>query len=384
MASTYSSLLRLELIGTGDQSGTWGITTNTNFGTIVEDAVAGTATIDVTAGNVTLTNLDGVADQARCMILRVIGTPGTSRNIVAPSASKVYVVLNGSDSSVVVKGSATTGLTVASGDRVTIAWNGTDFVQIGSTSGGGDVLGPGSATDNAVALFDGTSGKILKNSAKVAPSGAFVGTTDSQTLTNKTISGTNNTLSGINLESQITGTLPVANGGTGVTSLSGVVIGNGGSAMTAKANPTGAFVGTTDIQTLTNKTLTAAKESTLVSVSGAGSFVTLDLATASAVYLLGNATSNSSLNLRWNESTTLNSVLAVGESITIAFLSTQGSTGYFISALAVDGGGQTVKWINGSAPSTGNPNSVDAYVFTVIKTAPTPAYTVFGSRTRYA
>jgi hypothetical protein len=130
MASTYSPLLRVELIGTGDQSGTWGLTTNENLGTILEDAIAGTATIDVTVSNVTLTNVDGAADEARCMILKVIGTPGTSRNIVAPSTSKVYVVINDSNNSIVLKGSATTGLTILSGDRLVAAFNGTDFVSI--------------------------------------------------------------------------------------------------------------------------------------------------------------------------------------------------------------------------------------------------------------
>lgn len=233
MASTYSSLLRLELIGTGDQSGTWGATTNTNLGTIVEDAVAGTAVIDVTAGNVTLTDLDGEADQARNMILRVTGTPGTSRNVVAPSSSKMYIVINGSDGPVVLKGSATTGLTVGSGSRVVAAWNGTDFAQIGSTSDAGDVSGPGSATANAIALFDGTTGKIIKDSAKTVPSGTIVGTSDSQALTNKTISGADNTISNINLASQVTGTLPVANGGTGATTLTGLIKGSGTSAFSA-------------------------------------------------------------------------------------------------------------------------------------------------------
>ena len=161
MASTYSSLLRIELIANGEQSGTWGTTTNTNLGTLIEQSIAGTASLDVTAGNVTLTTNDGSSDQARCMILNVSGTPGTSRNIVAPSSSKVYVVINGSDSSVVVKGSATTGVTIPAGLEAIVAWNGSDFVQITAT---GDLVGPGSSTDNAVTRFDGTTGKLVQNS----------------------------------------------------------------------------------------------------------------------------------------------------------------------------------------------------------------------------
>lgn len=130
MASTYSPLLRVELPGTGDQSGTWGITTNTNLGTILEDAIAGTATLDVTSGNVTLTEVDGAADQSRCMILKVTGTPGTSRNIVAPALSKVYMIINGSDDSVVLKTSASTGVTVGTGANIVAAYNGSDFVAI--------------------------------------------------------------------------------------------------------------------------------------------------------------------------------------------------------------------------------------------------------------
>jgi hypothetical protein len=130
MASSYSPLLRVELVGTGDQSGTWGITTNTNLGTILEDAIAGTAAINVTAGDVTLTEVDGGADQSRCMILRVSGTPGTSRNIVAPASSKVYMVINGSDDAIVLKTSVSTGVTIPVSANIVAAYNGTDFVAI--------------------------------------------------------------------------------------------------------------------------------------------------------------------------------------------------------------------------------------------------------------
>jgi hypothetical protein len=115
MASTYSPLLRIQLITTGEQSGTWGTTTNTNLGTLIEDAIAGTAAIDVTSGNITLTSVDGLYDQSRCAAIRVSGTPGVSRNIIAPAASHIYVVANGSDAAVVLKTSTSTGLTIPTG-----------------------------------------------------------------------------------------------------------------------------------------------------------------------------------------------------------------------------------------------------------------------------
>jgi hypothetical protein len=153
MASTYSSLLRVELIGTGDQSGSWGNTTNTNLGTLVEQSIAGTASINVTSGNVTLSANDGSSDQARCMILNVTGTPGTSRNIVAPSSSKVYILINGSDDDVVLKGAATTGITFATTEVGVVVWDGSDFAIV----------------------------------AKAPPPGDLVTTAGTQTLTNKTL-----------------------------------------------------------------------------------------------------------------------------------------------------------------------------------------------------
>ena len=79
MPSTYSPNLRIELIGSGEQANTWGNTTNVNLGTLIEEAISGIVDVDVTAGNVTLTALDGVTDQSRQMFLNVTGTPGVDR-----------------------------------------------------------------------------------------------------------------------------------------------------------------------------------------------------------------------------------------------------------------------------------------------------------------
>ena len=141
MASTYSPLLRLELIGTGEQAGTWGDTTNTNLGTLIEQAIAGTATFSVTSADVTLSDLDGVSDQARCAILNVTGVAGVTRNIVAPATSKLYLVRNGADAPVVIKTSTSTGYTIPAGVNTWVLFDGSDFVAAAPvTKDNGDVV----------------------------------------------------------------------------------------------------------------------------------------------------------------------------------------------------------------------------------------------------
>lgn len=134
MASTYSPYLRLELIGTGEQTGTWGNTTNTNLGTLVDQAVAGTATIDVTAGNVTLTALNGASDQSRQAILKITGTPVAARNVIAPESSKWYLISNECGQTVTLKGASTTGYAIADGETLLMFWTGTDFAPGSSTA----------------------------------------------------------------------------------------------------------------------------------------------------------------------------------------------------------------------------------------------------------
>lgn len=156
MTINYTTLLGLAKPVTGTESGAWGDIVNDQITSLLEDAVANAATINVGSGNVTLTDNNGSADQSRMAILLVTGSPGTSRNIVAPSISKWYIVRNGSDNAVVVKGSATTGVTIPTGSDALVFWNGSDF-EIAA------VAGPASSTDNAVVRYDGTTGKVVQN-----------------------------------------------------------------------------------------------------------------------------------------------------------------------------------------------------------------------------
>lgn len=137
MTTAYTSLLGFALPVTGELSGTWGDTVNNSITELVEDSIAATATQSVAASDWDLTTTgSGSVNQARCAIIIPTGSPGVTRNINAPKQSKAYVVVNQSNASVVFRGgpsTPTTGVTIATGDKVMVAWNGTDFVQIGST-----------------------------------------------------------------------------------------------------------------------------------------------------------------------------------------------------------------------------------------------------------
>lgn len=179
MATNYTTLLGFALPTTGELSGTWGTTVNDSITQLVEDSVAQTATASVTSGDWTLTTTgSGAANQARCAILKPTGTPGTSRNIIAPSSSKAYYIINESDGAVVVKGSATTGVTVAAGKNACVAWNGSDFVKIASNelvSLSAGVSGTLPVANGGTGLTSGTSGGVLAYTATgtLASSGAL-------------------------------------------------------------------------------------------------------------------------------------------------------------------------------------------------------------------
>jgi hypothetical protein len=125
------------------------------------------------------------------------------------------------------------------------------------------------------------------------------------------------------------------------------------------------------------------KETTTVSATAAANTISYDFITQSVLYYTSDATGNWVLNVRGDSGTTLNSVMSTGQSATVAFLATQGATAYYQTALQIDGSAVTPKYQGGSAPTEGNVSSVDAYVFTIIKTADA-TFTALGSQTQFA
>jgi hypothetical protein len=173
MTVNYTTLLALGQPVTGTESGTWGDDVNNAVTSYLDIAIAGTQTIS-TDGDVTLTLTQGTSSatnigttSAQYMILNCTGSRSQLRYINVPNSSKAYIVMNNTSGgfNVTIRGSTgpTTGISVAPGKQTWVAWdtNAGDFKEIAS----GDVDGPASSTDNAIARFDGLTGKVIQNSA---------------------------------------------------------------------------------------------------------------------------------------------------------------------------------------------------------------------------
>jgi hypothetical protein len=193
----------------------------------------------------------------------------------------------------------------------------------------------------------------------------------------------------------------LANAGTALTSVSATELGYLDGVTSAVQTqidtkaPTSTTTTLTGTQTLTNKTLTspvintatatgsilvAPEERTTVSATAATGTVNFDAQTQGVLYYTTNASGNWTLNVRGDSSTTLNSILATGDAITVSFLVTNGSTAYYQTAFNIDGttSGVTLEYSGGTVPASGNASSVDVYTYTIIKTA-SATYTVFGA-----
>lgn len=126
-----------------------------------------------------------------------------------------------------------------------------------------------------------------------------------------------------------------------------------------------------------------AGEVATVSATAATGTINYDVITQSVLYYTSNASANWTVNFRGNSTTSLNTFMSTGQSVTVAFLVTQGSSAYYNSAVQVDGSSVTPKWQGGTAPSAGNASSVDVYTYTIVKTG-SATFTVFASQTKFA
>ena len=198
--ATYVNNLRLKEIATGDESGTWGTSTNTNLELIGEALGYNTQDGFATDADATTTVADGAADPARALYFKVTSSAtltATRTLTIGPNTvSRVMWIENATT------GSQSINISQGSGANVTIATGKTKVVYLdgaGATAAvvdalaliegitDGDVTGPGSSTDNNIATFDGATGKIIQDGGQGLPSGTIVGTSDTQTLTNKTL-----------------------------------------------------------------------------------------------------------------------------------------------------------------------------------------------------
>ena len=205
MAESYSPSLKLTLIGDGDLSGTWGDTTNVNLGTLLEQAITGVVTIPMGDSNITLTNLNGVSDQARNAVLVATGTNSAIRQLIIPLVNKLYVVYNNTSGgyAITIGGSTGNVVSIPNGVTAQVYCDGTNtyssqtgsagnFVvngtltasgvtDTGNVSVGGNLTVTGTSTingaitHNSTAVFNGTT---THNTTITVPT---VATSDSST-----------------------------------------------------------------------------------------------------------------------------------------------------------------------------------------------------------
>ena len=414
--ATYTSNGGIKLIATGDESGTWGTSTNSNFD-IIDRITNGVGAITLTGTTHTLTTSDGTLSDGMYRVLVLGGSPSGSNTItIAPNdAQKMYVVKNGSGQDAVFSQGSGANVTIANGDSGIIYSDGAGSgAAVFDVSGDfGALLASNNLSDLASAVTALTNLGLTATAAEINYNDiTTLGTVQASKTVTADASGNvtfpdNEILSfGTSFDLQLyhdstnsyvddagTGNLRLRadalvqilsysdnetmayfqkNGAVGLyhddaekitTTATGINV-------TGTAVTDGVTVdGTLDIEEVYEKVTTA------TSTTGTIAFTT----TAQGVALFtANQTANRTVDFQQ-----VNNTLAVGQSVTCAVLLTQGSTAYYLNAYQVDGSTVTPKWSGGSAPTAGNASGIDVYTFTIIKTADA-TFTVLASQTQFA
>ena len=216
MSSTYSSSLRIELIGSGDQAGAWGATTDSNLAYVLDTAIAGYQAVTVSSAAQALTYVNGPSSSAALnqSVYAMLSFTGASAatSIYAPPVSKQYILWNNTSYAITIYNStvignttaAGTGVTLSAGDKIMVWSNGTNFY---------DVKAQG--LTGTLAIANGGTGQTTQQAAI----NALTGTQTANRVLRS--DGTNATLAQVALTTDVSGTLPVTNGGTGVTTSTG-------------------------------------------------------------------------------------------------------------------------------------------------------------------